>query len=675
MSNKLTFNNKIGVLDPEGKNPNPLTGEPYSDQYKKLAQFWSKLPAFEKAQELLQFIDSNQVIFVISGTGSGKSLILPKLALHYTNYKGKIAMILPKRIITLSAATFGAKTLDVPLGTAVGYVYKGSDKSMYNSKNKLIYMTNGTLIMHFTKDPLLREFDVIIIDEAHERVINNDLLLLFLKNLLESGKRQDLRVIIMSATIDGPKYQNYFSGIESKIINISGQPNHEITVHYLDKPSNSYLVDGMKIIDDVVGLKTKEDLLFFIVTSNEAIQLCNIIRPKYPKVYCIEVFRDMEKDLQIFAESKDRYLELGNYDQKVVMATNVAEASLTIDGLKYVIDSGYELYSYFDPDANGQVLEKRLISQAQALQRRGRVGRTEPGICYHLLTKREFDELAPYPTPDILKQDITIDFIKVIQLTDNKTYDEGYQMLNQLMDPPKKNYVDFSKKLFDLYKITTTDGKLNRIGYNITQFSSLPLNRSLFLIYSYQLHCAREASIILGMMEALNGKISNLFHKGDTICNSDCKKESSKKLIEKLVQKKGDHFTYLNIYQKFKENTDQKAWARKYGIRLDTMNSAERHSKTYYHKIVGINRIPQIGGVEMVDVKKRLLEALILSHKHLVAKKLVPSYSKKNITGQISKDSTVNLSYNRKELANKSFIYDELVNVSNNWEFSVITFL
>jgi len=675
MTDKLDFNTKIGILDPEGKNLNPLNGAEYSQEYKDLAKFWSSLSSFGKAEEVLKAIDKYQLLFIISETGGGKTVLIPKFALHYTGYQGKIAVTLPKRVVTLSAATFSAKTLDVDLGTDVGYIFKGSDRKLYSPENKIVYMTDGFLVQKFISDPLLTEYKVIIIDESHERRVQIDMLLLFLKNILQSGKRPDLRVIIMSATIDGAKYQRYFSGIDSKIINISGQTNYDIKVNFLDNPSKSFMIDGLNLIEDLVNKGIKKDMLFFITTSNEALQLCRNIRPKYPKVYCIEVYADMDQNLKIYAETRDKFLELGNYDQKLVMATNVAESSLTIDGLTYVIDSGYELYSYFDPDAYGEYLEKRLITKAQAIQRRGRVGRTEPGVCYHLLTKDQFNSLADYPTPDILKQDITMDILKIILLSESKTLTEGQKMLEQLMDPPKKPYVDVALEIYNLYTIIGSDDKITKIGYDIVQFSSTPINRTLFLIYAFQMHCAREASIIIGMADALKGKLTNLFYKADTICESGCAKPAAKNLIKQLVQKKGDHFTFLKIFQEFKKVSDQKAWANKYGIRLNLLKKADSNANTFFYKMVNISRAPQLSRITDVDVNKRLIEALKRSHQHLTAKKMIPVFSKKEIEGQINKDSAVYYNYKRKELANKNFIYDELININGNWEFSMVTLI
>ena len=675
MTKNLDFNDKIGILDPSGLQLNPLNNKPYSENYKKLAEMWSILPAYEKSKEILESIANNQILFLSSSTGSGKTLVIPKLMSHYISYKGKVGISMPKRGTVLSAAQFASITLDVELGDQVGYLYKNSPKEMSNPSNKLLYMTDGILIMKFVSDPLLSEFDVIIIDEAHERKVQIDLLLLFIKKLLESGKRPDLRVIIMSATISLHKYQNYFDGIKTAAIYISGQPNYEIDVHFLDRPSNSYMIDGMNRIDELVHQETKKDILFFITTSNEALQLCRTIRPKYPKVYCIEVYADMDKKLLEFAQSRDKYWELGNYDQKVVMATNMAESSITIDGLKYVIDSGYELYSHFDPDTYGQILEKKMITRAQALQRRGRVGRTEPGVCYHLLTRTQFETMDEYPTPDILKQDITMDILKIIRLTESKSYSEGIEFLSELMDPPKQTFIDVAKDIFDMYKMIDANGKISKIGYDITQFSSVPINRTLFLIYAFQMRCAREASIILAMTEILNGKLSNLFFKADTICESQCEKPAAKVLIEKLVQKKGDHFTFLKIYQEFKEVADQKAWARKYGIRMDALITVDKLINSYYYKIVNLSKAPQLSRVVDVDVKKRLIEALKLSHRHLTARNLMPVFSKKNIEGQINRDSALYFHYNRKDLTNKTFIYDELTNINGNWEFNMVTLI
>jgi pre-mRNA-splicing factor ATP-dependent RNA helicase DHX15/PRP43 len=676
MSDHLDYTNKIGILDPEGLKPNPLNGEPYTQTYKDLAKVWSKLPGYAQAQTILKSIRDYPLTIAIMGTGTGKTVLVPKFALHYTGYKGKIGMTLPKKIITLSTAEFSAKTLDVVLGASVGYVYKGSNKSMYGPANKIVYMTDGVLIMQILKDPLLSEYEVIIVDEAHERKVQIDLILLSLKNLLISGKRPDLRVILMSATIDGAKYQDYFAGIKSSIIEVSGHPNHPIEVRFLTDPTKNYLETGLEIIRPLLSVPIKKDILFFVTTGKEAIDTCRVIRPSHPKVYCIEVYADMDEKLKLYAQERDKFMELGDYDQKLVIATNVAESSLTIDGLKYVVDSCYELYSYFDPNANAQILESKLISKDRALQRRGRVGRTEPGICYHLLTESEFKKLKPYSEPDILKQDITVDTLKIISLTENKYYTDGYEILSQMMDQPKQLYVNYTYDLLKLYKILDDKDHMEpKLASDILLFSSTPLNQSLFLIFAYQLFCAREASMILGMLEVIKNRITDLFYKQDTTCDSDCKKTQSKNYLRKIASKKSDHLTLLKIFEDYKLSPDRIAWAKKWGIILNKLKKADKNFNQYYRKIVNSARAPQIGGAQKIDLSKRLIEALKRSHKHLMASGMESTYARDKNEGQIQLASIVHLNYTKKELANKKFIFNELASINGNWEFSIVTLI
>lgn len=670
------FTSKIGILDPLGNNPNPLTNQPYSDIYKVLSsdseKGWSFYPAYEKAEEILKSLHDNQVTFIIAGTGSGKTVLVPKLSLHYTGYEGKVGVTLPKKSATSSAAEFSALTLDVPLGKDVGYVHKGSPKEMISPDSKLVYMTDGTLVSKYVKDKYLSEYNVIIIDEAHERKVQIDLILLFLKEILQSGKRPDLRVVIMSATIDGAKYQRYFEGITNKIINISGKPNYPIKVIFSEKESSNYLKEGFEILQQLYdnnvrdGPVIRDDILFFITASEEAKKMCHIVRPMYPKVYCIELYSDMEARLQEYALSKDKYKELGDYDMKLVMATNVAESSLTVEGLKYVIDSCHEFHNSYDPNTMGYIMERKLITQAQAIQRRGRVGRTEPGTCYHLVTEEQFNALDKYPPPDILEQDLTTELLKIIYTTENKTYSEGIEIINKLMDVPKNKYISVAKDLCQLYNIIDSNEKITKIGIELTQFSTLPINLSLFLVYSYQSFCAKEASIIIAMIEELKGNPGNLFFKNET---------DKKKLTKELSNKDGDHLTFLKIYKKYQEETDKKKWANKHGIKLDILGRAKRTADTYYYRIINISKAYQESRVIDVPVEKRLIRALRRSHEHLLAKKSTTLYPSTKIEGSIHKDSALHQFYTKQQLSKKKFIYNELTRNSGKWDFSCVTIM
>jgi len=171
--------NNIGILDPDGKNMNPLNKKEYWEKYRELAKIWSKFPAYEDVKKHIEDIKNNEVILIISGTGWGKTVLFPKYALHVLNYEKKVVVTLPKQIITKVAAEFSAKTLDVELGKEVGFSHKNEKNK--SSENKLLYVTDGTLVAMLLNNIEIPEIDIVVIDEAHERKVQVDLLLYLMK--------------------------------------------------------------------------------------------------------------------------------------------------------------------------------------------------------------------------------------------------------------------------------------------------------------------------------------------------------------------------------------------------------------------------------------------------------------------------------------------------------------
>ena len=663
----MSITEAVGILDPEGLQPNPLTGEPYSDQYRKAAKQWSTLAAYSESRRILDILETTQLLFVESETGSGKTVLLPKLALHYTGYKGKVVVSLPKRQIAASSARYAAVTLDVPLGGLVGVKYRGVDNSLSSSENRLIYATDGTLINRFLSDPDVKEYDVIIVDEAHERKIQIDLLLLFLKNVLTTGKRPDLKVIIMSATIDVAKYVDYF-GVDCKTIKLSGVTNHPVDVKFLAEPTLSY----MKTAEKIIGQIPREPILFFITTSDEAFKMCNALRSS--KVYCVELYADMEESKKPYAESKDKFLELGQYDQKLVMATNVAESSITIEGLKYVIDSVHEFSSSFEPSTGAKVLAKQLISRAQALQRRGRVGRTEPGTCYHLVTRKQFDQLIPYPVPDILKKDITLEMLQIIVISPGKSYTAGVAMINRLLDAPPNAMIDYASRLYALYGIIVDD-TLQAIGEDLLRMADIPINRALFIIFAKQFRCVNEATNIVVMLERIKGKMSNLFIKS-------ANDRDRLATLKRLKVKGSDHLTLLNIYDTAIRKQDPRAWLRQNGLKPFVADIV--HAAIKYRLRAQRFMAPPVETNESVYV--RLKMALAKSHQHQIKENLSGGATrrdkgKRQVTrqpdtrGRISAASVVLQDYTPSALKEKTVIYDELIKLNSGYEYSGITIL
>jgi HrpA-like RNA helicase len=433
---------EIGILDPQGSQLNPLTGEVYEDiyynssrnansnnpTYKFLSKTWSNFPMYSKRLESIKAIYENQVVLVISGTGSGKTVLTPKFALHALNYQGRIAITNPKRIPSKENAIYAAKTLGVKLGKQVGLKYKGSDSAHYSANDaKLIYCTDGYVVAKLEMDPMLSDLDCVIIDEAHERNVNIDLLLLLLKGLIK--RRPDFKLIIMSATINEKVFINYFPQPEFKFgfIDAGVIPNKPIEEYFLDAPINKFDENGNLInkdfiqagVDRVVKIlrETQEgDILVFFTGKGEAQDGITLLHRELERVnknLDSKIFADIlhagtQKEAQDLLINNKKYKENTKFTRKVIFATEVAESSITVKGLDYVIDSGLANENIYYGAKNMVSLEKKYIAKANHRQRKGRVGRIRPGFCYNLFTKKEFEEKFPdYPEAPILTDDIS----------------------------------------------------------------------------------------------------------------------------------------------------------------------------------------------------------------------------------------------------------------------------
>lgn len=327
---KRFITNYDDILDSQTNNMNWLNDKPYSDTYKDLAKKWSKLPIYtdkENIINLFNLLDTKQVILIKSGTGSGKTVIIPKLILKYMflkNIPGKIAITNPKILSTVSNAEYGAKTLDVNLGEEVGYKYKGASKKYISNSTKLIYLTDGLLLSIIANtDKYLKDYVGIIIDEAHERHIQIDLLLKLLKEIILY--RKDFKLIIMSATINAKVFRNYFNIKKIKYgeLEIYGTSNLPIEQIWAKKniTSKNYLSTSIKICNEILdkALNNNNDIIIFVPTQKDTINGCELISNTNKNLFCVEVFSNMSNENKELAISKDLYKKSG-YNIKVIFA-------------------------------------------------------------------------------------------------------------------------------------------------------------------------------------------------------------------------------------------------------------------------------------------------------------------------------------------------------------------
>lgn len=643
----------IGILDYEGKNNNPLTGKPYSQEYKELAKKWSNFPAYKIRNQVIEGIKENNVILCIADTGSGKTVLIPKYALHALEYKGNIIVTLPKQIIAKSAAEFNAKTLDVTVGKEVGYQYKNAPSRSYSREDtKILYATDGTLVARLMNDITLNGIDIVIIDEAHERKTQIDFAMYLLKQTLKI--RKNFKVIIMSATINADLFKGYFSEFLFKEFNISGEKIYPIRQIFCknDMDYKQGMEHGMTLIRELTGNKMLSiggDILYFVTSSAEAMDICkkkNSMKDKN-ELLCVEVYAGMDDDKQDLATDKTLYKSKGQYGKKLVVATNVAESSLTIDGIKYVIDSGYELNSSYDPILHARRLDRVFTSKAQIKQRMGRAGRTEPGTCFHLYSQSQYNSFLNYPLPDIKKVNLVYECLKLLNMNSNNNITENKDtngLLNMLMDfiePPLEKYIRSS--IDDLTRMNLiVDNKISNLGKMVINIGADDIYASLAIIYGKIYGCVEDIINIVCYMSASKynmGEIlntpseSSLLNIPDPIKRRDKLNQLLKEFNNeknKIKHKYGDHLSLNNIlkeYKKMKKKNNNSEWGLKRFLKMKTLEKTKRYSRSMsqYIKSINTENIEELeininDNIKNMSYDDKIMSCLALAYKFNIAK-------------------------------------------------------
>lgn len=613
--NEINYN--IGIFDPEGKNPNPLNNKPYSDTYKSLAKFWSNLPAYSMAKNIAESIKKHDVILLISGTGSGKSVIFPKVCLHVMNYKGNTIMTLPKKLITQSTAQFAAKCLDVELGEQVGYTFRGD--SVKSKDTVLLYCTDGTIVAMLKSDPTIRQIDILIIDEAHERKVQIDLLLYLVKNAIKIRKERNMRplkLIIMSATINESIFRAYYRDFSYDYLFLSGKPNYPIESIYLETglniKANQYLEEGVNTIQNIVKKINDEnkkfpegDILFFVCTVSECIQTSLKISKLIKDSFVMAVYSGFDKELEPYLSNPVKYKELNSkYKRRIFVSTNVAESSITLDGISYVVDSGLEMSVKYDPIKKFNVMSKNIITKAQISQRKGRAGRTKAGICYHLYTPEEEAKAKDFPDPEILREDMKNVCLSLMKLgcQINKkdfTLEETIKMFTDFIEPPLESFITDG---FD-YALSNgliVDNKLSQLGQLIVK-SRMDVGDGLALTYAWNMgnDVFKIVFKVVCALSFLKHGISDFFH-------SDIDDKDKDRIIKKLIKNShnSEHLLVYELCEYIGSDKDSSL----FDIRL-----YNEITKLYDNQIGKIEKTFKKYNIELPDIEKKEMSYNVIS--------------------------------------------------------------
>ena len=591
---KESFKKPIGLYDPYGENINPLTGAPYENIYKdekirydagpsegltvpktylNWAYIWSNLPLYSLLGDILNSIRNNTVSIIKAGTGVGKSFLAGRICSQAFNFEKKVLMTLPKKLLARETASSTAITCDVRIGEEVGYYFKGEyniDKN--NKESKIIFTTTGSLIRKITgDDPELKEYSCIIIDEAHERTVQTDELILFLKKALIT--RTDLKIVFISATLNVPEFKTYFKDHSFNVVDMGEETTYKITDYYEQNKPMEWQKVAVEKVMKILRAKEKGDIIVFIKSGGDAGKMKQYLEPQIKTLedgenpFIAVLDASVSKDDQDYATSEFKYQSHPDqnpnkpYTRKIVFATNVAESSLTIKGAVFVIDCGLALEDMYNPTRNANALLEKFVSKSAVKQRRGRVGRTMDGTCYHLYSEKELETFIDYPLPSILKSNLTMDILDIMKIEYIKNFGDVKKLLNEMITPPESKFIDSAiLNLYSMEAITSKDDKatLTELGKAMTLFSGIPIYFARAIIASYYYHCKYEVIQIIVITELLKGRIEYLYtdYKPKTkLSESDYKKETEKfkKHQHRFDSKYGDFLTVLNIYTEYKK--------------------------------------------------------------------------------------------------------------------------
>ncbi|CAA7264810.1 unnamed protein product [Cyclocybe aegerita] len=534
------------------------------------------LPIFKLRDPLLKAIAEHQVLIVVGDTGSGKTTqMVQYLAESGYADRGRIGCTQPRRVAAMSVAKRVSEEVGCRLGQEVGYTIRFEDCT--SPETRIKYMTDGMLQRECLIDPLCSSYSVVMLDEAHERTIATDVLFGLLKKAVK--RRPDLKLIVTSATLDAEKFSKYFFGCP--IFTIPGR-TYPVEILYTKEPESDYLDASLITVMQIHLSEPPGDVLLFLTGQEEIDTACEILfermkalGPKVPELIILPIYSALPSEVQsrVFEPTPPGA-------RKVVIATNVAETSLTIPGIYYVIDPGFSKQNAYDPRLGMDSLVVMPISQAQARQRSGRAGRTGPGKCYRLYTEAAYrNEMLPNSIPDIQRTNLaaTILQLKAMGINDLLSFD--------FMDPPPAQTM--LTALESLYALSALDdeGLLTRLGRKMADFPMEPPLAKM-LIASVELGCSEEILSIVAMLS-----VQTVFYRPkEKQGQADSKKA-------KFHQPEGDHLTLLTVYNGWKAANFSNPWCYENFIQARSMRRAQDVRKQllgimdrYKHDILSAGR-------------------------------------------------------------------------------------
>lgn len=524
---------------------------------RELQEQRKSLPVYKFKDELLKAIADQQIIIVVGETGSGKTTQIPQY-LHEAGYTAngrKIACTQSRRVAAMSVAARVAQEMGVKLGHEVGYSIRFEDCT--SEKTVVKYMTDGMLLREFLGEPDLASYGVVIVDEAHERSISTDILLGLVKDVARF--RPDLKLLISSATLNAEKFSDFFD--MAPVFKIPGR-RYKVDIHYTVAPEADYVDAAVATVLQLHVMQPPGDILLFLTGQEEIETVEEILRrrtrglgSKIAELVICPIYANLPTELQakIFEPAPPGA-------RKVVLATNIAETSLTIDGISYVVDPGFCKVKSYSPRTGTESLLVQPISKASADQRAGRSGRTGPGKCFRLFTEHSYNnDIEDETVPEIQRSNLTsvVLSLKALGINDLVSFD--------FMDPPASE--GLLRALEDLFALGALNsrGELTKTGRRMAE---LPLDPMLAkaIVASERYGCSEEMLTVASMLSAGNAVF---YRPKDRALVADAARQRFN-----AGGNAGDHVALLNVYTEWEQSGHSTQWCLDHFVQSRTMRRA-----------------------------------------------------------------------------------------------------
>ncbi|KAI9294472.1 hypothetical protein K502DRAFT_292270 [Neoconidiobolus thromboides FSU 785] len=561
---------------------------------------------FLAREQLLRLVQENAVTVLVSETGSGKSTQIPQYLYEESivDKDHKVGISQPRRVACTTLAERVSQEVGCKLGGKVGYSVRFDDKTNFNTIIK--YVTDGMLLREVQNDEYLLQYKIIILDEAHERTIRNDFLMGKLKQIVNYRRnilKQEFHLIIMSATLDSKKFSQFYDN--APIIRIPGRGN-KVEILNVCNPQESYIesaaqtvmqlhfTNPLKQVANNDDKRNTKDILVFL-PGQEEIETCQLILDKLieesnneeaKKLKIYQLYSSLPQEQQKLALQPIQDQNL----RKCILATNIAETSLTISGIYYVIDTGLAKFRSFNSNTGIEALQLGAISKSGAIQRAGRAGREGPGCCIRLYTKELYNNLLSMDTPEIERCSLDSSILNLMATGIKNVISFNF------IDPPNKLSMIKTLSNLSILGAINENCQLNETGELMAKFPLLP-RFSKVLIESKNFKCTKEILMIISIMST-----ENIYFNP-----TNDKKEEAAETRKKFINYYSDHLTLLNIFKQFITQHNKIEFCNDHYLNYKSLNEALK-IKDQLTEICKLNEIdPTISTSDSQIILKCLL--------------------------------------------------------------------